>query len=139
MNVLKLIESEAELNDVDIEILRILNENQGRVVKRQRLLECWGDRVVADGSLSVSIKKIRGTLKKLGLGNVIHTHPRRGYMLIPLSETHLCNERKAEQSSLTSLGKSVRNHKSRPRKFRSLTIVIPLLIVLVSLFILTLM
>lgn len=90
MNITDLIKEDADCNNqlnlVDRNILRLLYENRGEIVSRDQLLDCWGDRIVADGSLNVSIKKIREVLIKHGYENLILTYPRRGYMLLKLGE-----------------------------------------------------
>src|SRR5262245_2456798 len=62
------------------DVLRILVENAGHLVAKDRLLaEVWAGSFVEDGSLARSISVLR---KTLGPGEYIETHPKRGYRFV---------------------------------------------------------
>ena len=71
-----------ELSKTEQKLLRILVENQGRVVSRQRLLEyVWGEgsEYVDENALSVAVKRLRD---KLGAAEEIRTVYGVGYQWV---------------------------------------------------------
>ncbi|MGF1778312.1 winged helix-turn-helix domain-containing protein [Vibrio nomapromontoriensis] len=80
--LISIAKSKGSLNSTEENILRELANHPIDVVSRQTLLNnCWPDRVVSNGSLTVAIKKIRDIFRQCGLDGIIITMPKRGYML----------------------------------------------------------
>jgi len=73
---------ELELTKTEFEILKMLVENKGKVLTRERILQgVWGlDAMVSDRTIDVHVSKIRKKLKNKG--NLIKSIPRIGYKLI---------------------------------------------------------
>ena len=72
---------ELELTKTEFEILKMLVENKGKVLTRERILQgVWGfDAMVSDRTIDVHVSKIRKKLKNKG--NLIKSIPRIGYKL----------------------------------------------------------
>jgi len=73
---------ELELTKTEFEILKMLVENKGKVLTRERILQgVWGfDAMVSDRTIDVHVSKIRKKLKDKG--NLIKSIPKVGYKLI---------------------------------------------------------
>ena len=73
---------ELELTKTEFEILKMLVENKGKVLTRERILQgVWGlDAMVSDRTIDVHVSKIRKKLKNKG--DLIKSIPRIGYKLI---------------------------------------------------------
>ncbi len=72
------------LEPVVANVLTMLLNNAGRLVSRERILDCvWKDRVVVDESLSRAISRIRSVLGDTKKPHrYIETLPKRGYRLV---------------------------------------------------------
>ena len=72
---------ELELTKTEFEILKMLVENKGKVLTRERILQgVWGlDAMVSDRTIDVHVSKIRKKLKNKG--DLIKSIPRIGYKL----------------------------------------------------------
>ena len=72
---------ELELTKTEFEILKMLVENKGKVLTREKILQgVWGfDAMVSDRTIDVHVSKIRKKLKDKG--NLIKSIPRIGYKL----------------------------------------------------------
>ena len=81
------------LEPVVADVLAVLLHNAGRVVSRDRILECvWKDRVVVDESVTRAISRIRSVLGDTKKPyRYIETLPKRGYRLVwPSSPDTIC-------------------------------------------------
>lgn len=81
----------AELSKNEYKLMKKLMENQGTFVSREELIEEVWDAVtfVDDNTLTVNITRIKQTLAKLGLTQVIKSKRGVGYMLeIPVGIEH---------------------------------------------------
>lgn len=72
-----------ELTKNEFKIIFALAGQEGRIVKRERLLsELWDSMTfVEDNTLNVNISRIKSKLQMIGLSDVIHTKRGEGYML----------------------------------------------------------
>ena len=65
------------------ELLRVLVENAGHLVEKERLLkEVWNDAVVEEGNLNRSISVLRKALGETDSERYIETVPKRGYRFV---------------------------------------------------------
>lgn len=76
-------ELEVELTHNEKEILGILLKNQGKVVRRERIMRSlWNDEsFIDDNTLTVNITRIRKKLKEMGCGDMIRTVRNEGYII----------------------------------------------------------
>jgi DNA-binding winged helix-turn-helix (wHTH) protein/TolB-like protein/Tfp pilus assembly protein PilF len=66
-----------------IEMLKVLVQHRGQLVERDQLMNAvWGDVVVEDGNLTVTISMLRKTLGENGSRKFIETVPRLGYKFV---------------------------------------------------------
>jgi Tol biopolymer transport system component/DNA-binding winged helix-turn-helix (wHTH) protein len=66
-------------------LLRVLVENAGHLVEKERLLkEVWNDAVVEEGNLNRSISVLRKALGETDSDRYIETVPKRGYRFVAL-------------------------------------------------------
>lgn len=66
-----------------IEILKVLIQQRGQLVERDQLMNSvWGDVVVEEGNLTVTISMLRKTLGENGSRKFIETVPRLGYKFV---------------------------------------------------------
>lgn len=72
-----------ELSKNEYRLIRKLMENNGKVVRREELLEeLWDDgEFVEDNTLNVNVSRIKNKLKSLGIYNAIKTKRGVGYIL----------------------------------------------------------
>lgn len=73
----------ADLTKNELRILKCLIDADGSIVGRSDLMfELWqSDRFVDDNTLTVNINRLRGTLKSVGVENLLVTHRGQGYSL----------------------------------------------------------
>ncbi len=73
-----------ELTKNEFKILKILIENQGKVVSRQSLMRSlWDNEVyVNENTLTVNVNRVRMKLEELGLRNFITTKKGMGYIIL---------------------------------------------------------
>ncbi|HIU02996.1 MAG TPA: response regulator transcription factor [Candidatus Onthocola gallistercoris] len=76
-------EEKLELTKNDFRILRILMENKGKIVSRDRLMEeLWAtDCFVDENTLTVNMTRLRRKLENIGLDQFIRTKKGVGYLI----------------------------------------------------------
>lgn len=76
-------ENVAELTKNEFRILETLLENRGKIVSRDSLmLRLWqNDLYVEENTLSVNVGRLRKTLERCGLEDIIQTKPGCGYII----------------------------------------------------------
>ena len=74
---------EVELTHNEKEILNILLKNQGKVVRRERIMRSlWNDEsFIDDNTLTVNVTRIRKKLQQIGCHDVIRTVRNEGYII----------------------------------------------------------
>ncbi|KAB0587204.1 MULTISPECIES: winged helix-turn-helix domain-containing protein [Edwardsiella] len=73
-------EEEQALSASEVALLYLLYSNPNVIFGSDDIIKkCWPDRIVSAGSVPVSIKHIRDTLKKITEKQVIITHKGKGY------------------------------------------------------------
>lgn len=73
-------EEEQALSASEVTLLYLLYSNPNVIFGNGDIIKkCWSDRIVSAGSVPVSIKHIRDTLKKITEKQVIVTHKGKGY------------------------------------------------------------
>jgi len=74
---------EMELTHNEKEILGILLKNQGKIVRRERIMRSlWNDEsFIDDNTLTVNITRIRKKLKEMGCDDFIRTVRNEGYLI----------------------------------------------------------
>ena len=71
---------EQALSASEVALLYLLYSNPNVIFGSDDIIQkCWPDRIVSAGSVPVSIKHIRDTLKKITEKQVIMTHKGKGY------------------------------------------------------------
>ena len=72
-----------ELTHNEMEILKILLKNQGKVVSRERIMRAlWNDeKFIDDNTLTVNITRVRKKLSAIGYENIINTIRNEGYII----------------------------------------------------------
>ena len=87
-----------------LQLLRVLVENHGRLVDRERLMNTlWPDCFVEDANLSVHISQLRKALGQSSEPGYIETVPRRGYRFVgPVSRESEGGEDAASASMAAS-------------------------------------
>ncbi|MBX4268586.1 response regulator transcription factor [Clostridium estertheticum] len=72
-----------ELTHNEMEILKILLKNQGKIVSRERIMRTlWNDeRFIDDNTLTVNITRLRKKLSAIGYENIIKTIRNEGYII----------------------------------------------------------
>lgn len=72
-----------ELSRNEIGILKMLIENQGRIVSRNELIcQLWDmEEFVEDSTLTVNVNRLRGKLTELGLSDYLQTRRGQGYIV----------------------------------------------------------
>lgn len=72
-----------ELTHNEKEILNLLLQNQGKVVRRERIMRSlWDDEsFIDDNTLTVNVTRIRKKLKEIGCGDIIRTVRNEGYII----------------------------------------------------------
>ncbi|MCH4207431.1 MAG: response regulator transcription factor [Solobacterium sp.] len=75
--------NKADLTKNEYRILKILMENQGRVISRDQLMQRLWDtnEFIDDNTLTVNITRLRKTLESLGLTDFIITRKGSGYQI----------------------------------------------------------
>jgi OmpR family two-component system bacitracin resistance response regulator BceR len=70
-----------ELTKNELKILKLLMENQGKIVSREALMRSlWDDEIyVNDNTLTVNVNRLRLKLEELGLQSFITTKKGMGY------------------------------------------------------------
>lgn len=73
-----------ELTKNELKILRLLMENQGKIVAREALMRSlWDDEIyVNENTLTVNVNRVRLKLEELGLHSFITTKKGMGYMVL---------------------------------------------------------
>ena len=73
----------ANLTKNEFQILKILLENAGKIVSRDRIIEhLWdSDAFIDDNTLTVNVTRLRKKLDELGMKDVISTKKGIGYMV----------------------------------------------------------
>jgi DNA-binding response OmpR family regulator len=73
-----------ELTKNEFKIIKLLIENEGKVVTRQALMKSlWDDEVyVNENTLTVNVNRLRMKLEDLGLKDFITTKKGMGYIII---------------------------------------------------------
>lgn len=73
-----------ELTKNELKILKLLMENQGRIVSRQALMRgLWNDEIyVNENTLTTNVNRVRLRLEDLGLKDFITTKKGMGYMIV---------------------------------------------------------
>lgn len=73
-----------ELTKNELKILRLLMENQGKIVAREALMRSlWNDEIyVNENTLTVNVNRVRLKLEDLGLHSFITTKKGMGYMVL---------------------------------------------------------
>ncbi|KPU43507.1 response regulator protein GraR [Oxobacter pfennigii] len=73
-----------ELTKNELKILRLLIENQGKIVTREALMRrLWDDEVyVNENTLTVNVNRVRLKLEELGLQSFITTKKGMGYLIL---------------------------------------------------------
>ncbi|MBQ9535046.1 MAG: response regulator transcription factor [Clostridia bacterium] len=72
-----------ELTRNELRILRLLLENRGSIVSRERIIEAlWeSEDFIDDNTLTVNINRLRGKLRQVGLDELIKTRKGAGYLV----------------------------------------------------------
>ncbi|MBX4265026.1 response regulator transcription factor [Clostridium estertheticum] len=72
-----------ELTHNEMEILKTLLRNQGKIVSRERIMRTlWNDeRFIDDNTLTVNITRLRKKLSAIGYENIIKTIRNEGYII----------------------------------------------------------
>ena len=67
----------------EFQILKVLLENVGKIVSRDRIIEnLWdSDAFIDDNTLTVNVTRLRRKLEELGMTDVIRTKKGIGYMV----------------------------------------------------------
>ena len=75
---------EVELTKNELRILALLVRRAGTIVSREDLMrELWAsDAFVDDNTLTVNVNRLRGTLAKLGVRDLLVTHRGQGYSVV---------------------------------------------------------
>lgn len=73
-----------ELTKNELKILRLLMENQGKIVTRPALMrDLWNDEIyVNENTLTVNVNRVRMKLEELGLDSFITTKKGMGYVIL---------------------------------------------------------
>ncbi|MEN6327538.1 MAG: response regulator transcription factor [Syntrophomonas sp.] len=73
-----------ELTNNELKILRLLMENQGKIVTREALMRgLWDDEIyVNENTLTVNVNRVRLKLEELGLQSFITTKKGMGYVIL---------------------------------------------------------
>jgi DNA-binding response OmpR family regulator len=73
-----------ELTKNELKILRLLMENQGKIVNREALMRSlWDDEIyVNENTLTVNVNRVRLKLEELGLQSFITTKKGMGYVIL---------------------------------------------------------
>lgn len=76
-------EEKLDLTKNDFRILKLLMENAGKIVRRERIMESlWeSDEFIDDNTLTVNMTRLRKKLEGLGIANFITTKKGVGYLL----------------------------------------------------------
>lgn len=82
-SVLTFQNQKANLTKNEFQILKILLENAGKIVSRDRIIEhLWdSDAFIDDNTLTVNVTRLRKKLDELGMKDVIRTKKGIGYMV----------------------------------------------------------
>lgn len=74
----------SELTKNELKIIKLLLENQGKIVSRQALMRSlWDDEIyVNENTLTVNVNRVRMKLEELGLKDLITTKKGMGYMIL---------------------------------------------------------
>ena len=105
------------------EVLAVLIEERGNLVKREQLLEAvWQDTFVEDGNINNAISTLR---KALGGNGVIETVPRRGYRFTAEVskvgdeevEELIIEKRTVTQTTVATAGEAVDSPAATPRSY----------------------
>ncbi|HEU4833525.1 MAG TPA: winged helix-turn-helix domain-containing protein [Pyrinomonadaceae bacterium] len=85
------------------DVLRVLIQNQGCLVTKERLLkEVWAEAFVEEANLSVNVATLRKALDETDEWRCIETVPKRGYRFVaPVSEVKNESARGREESRLS--------------------------------------
>lgn len=77
-------ENRIELTKNEFKILKILIENQGKIVSRQALMKnLWDEEVyVNENTLTVNVNRVRAKLEELGIKDFITTKKGMGYSIL---------------------------------------------------------
>ena len=80
---LKKDQNEIELTKNEIKILKLLLDNKGKIVSRNKIMmSLWNDdEFVNDNTLTVNITRLRNKIKDLGVDELIKTKKGIGYMV----------------------------------------------------------
>jgi len=73
-----------ELTKNELKILKLLMENQGKIVTREALMRSlWDDEIyVNENTLTVNVNRVRSMLEELGLQSFITTKKGMGYVIL---------------------------------------------------------
>jgi DNA-binding response OmpR family regulator len=77
-------DKKCELTKNELKILKLLLENQGKIVSRQALMRSlWDEEVyVNENTLTVNVNRVRLKLEELGLKSFITTKKGMGYVIL---------------------------------------------------------